>query len=85
MARKYIVLDREEAIAIGAKPTSNSDANRHALVSVNDGALDVCIAWGFKADNLQSIADKRNADLEMLGRMVKGTSAKIDAIALVVS
>ena len=63
MAR-YNVIDRSTAATFGLK--TDGEYNQHALVTMNGDSLDSLVCWGFKRENLQTIADKRNADLASL-------------------
>ena len=81
MAR-YNVIDRSTAATFGLK--TDGEYNQHALVTMNGDALDQLVCWGFKRENLQTIADKRNADdakrildRVLLARDVRLAKAKI--------
>jgi len=63
MAR-YNVIDRNTAATFGFK--TDGEYNRHALVTMSGDAIDGLVCWGFKSENLQAIADKRNAELTSL-------------------
>lgn len=64
MAR-YNVLDRETAARFGIK--NDGEYNHHVLVTMKgESVVDGVVCWGFKKENLQTIADKRNADLDAM-------------------
>ena len=67
MAR-YNVIDRTEAGTFGFK--TDGEYNQFALVSMTENKIDNVVCWGYKRENLQTIADKRNADIDMTKRMV---------------
>ena len=76
--RTYKVIDHDTAKSYNLKPLSGSEWNRFALVAMRGEVLDNLVSWGYNSDNLQKIADARNNDLAMLGRMVKKSNKKID-------
>lgn len=76
--RTYKVVSVEEAKGYGAKPITNSEWNRFALVAVRGETLDNVIVWGHNKDNLQKMADNRNNDIQMLGRMIKKKAKALD-------
>lgn len=76
--RTYKVVSVEEAKGFGAKPLTLSDWNRFALVAVRGESLDNVIVWGHNKDNLQKMADARNNDIAMLGKMIDKRSKAID-------
>ena len=77
MAR-YNVIDRNEAANFGFK--TDGEFNKFALVSMMDEKVDGLVCWGFKRENLQTIADKRNADMEMTKRMVGEDTPAVDPL-----
>jgi len=56
--------------------SSGGEYNRFALIAVRGDALDNLVCWGYKEDTLQAVADNRNRDLAMLGKMI-GKAEKI--------
>lgn len=78
--RTYKVVDVNDAALLGAKPFSNGSFNQYALVAVRGGFLDNVIAWGMKREPLQAIADKRNVDIQMLGRMMGAADAELSNV-----
>lgn len=77
MAR-YNVIDRNEAAGYGFK--TDGEFNRFALVSMMGEKVDGLICWGFKRENLQTIADKRNSELEMTKRALKVDDEPVDPL-----
>jgi hypothetical protein len=76
MAR-YNVMDRETAARFGIK--SEGEYNQHALVTMtNESQVDGIVCWGFKKENLQAIADKRNADIEGVKEKLSTTMTYLD-------
>lgn len=77
--RSYMVLDKATAAQYGARPLSDSEHTRHALVSVvknSEGViekLDSVLAWGYNPQNLQTIADSRNVDLSNIRQTMERT------------
>ena len=77
--RVYMVLDKATLAHYNARPTSDSDLLRHALVSAwtgDDGSvekLDSVLAWGYNPQNLQTIADARNVDLYNIRQAIDRT------------
>lgn len=70
MAR-YNVLDRETAARFGIK--NDGEYNHHVLVTMKgDSVVDGVVCWGFKKENLQTIADQRNAHLEGVKEKLSG-------------
>ena len=62
---RYNVMDRETAARFGIK--SDGEYNQHALVTMtNESQVDGIVCWGFKRENLQTIADTRNAQIVAL-------------------
>lgn len=83
--RIYMVLDKSTAAGYNARPTSDSDLLRHALVAAwTDGngsieKLDNVVAWGYNPASLQTIADTRNADLFNMRQTLEKTLIREDA------
>ena len=74
--RSYKVLSAEDAKArynLAAK----GEHNRYVLISERGSRLDSVVAWGYRDDSLQKIADKRNGDLDMLGKMMGKAEADL--------
>lgn len=69
MAR-YNVIGRDEAKGFGFN--TDGEYNQFALVTMMGDTVDGLVCWGFKRENLQTIADKRNADIE-------GTKTKLQS------
>ncbi len=63
MAR-YNVVDRQEAGTLGFK--TDGEYNQYALISMVGDKVDGVVCWGYKRENLQAIADKRNEDLSKI-------------------
>lgn len=76
--RIYKVLDRENAIRLGAHTFSNGEYSQYALVAVRDEKLDNVVAWGYKKEPLERKAEERNRDIAMLGRMVRKANKVVD-------
>jgi len=80
-----MVLDKATAAGYNARPTSDSDLLRHALVAAwtgDNGAvekLDNVVAWGYNPASLQTIADNRNADLFSMRQTMERTLIREDA------
>lgn len=67
---RYNVLDRETAARFGIK--SDGEYNHHVLVAMRtEDVVDNVVCWGFKRQNLQTIADKRNEDFNAMRQKMK--------------
>lgn len=77
MAR-YNVIDRETAKAHGI--SCNGEYNAYVLVGMRDGKVDDVVGYGWKQENLQTIADKRNAELDMTKRALIKDSEPADPL-----
>lgn len=67
--RTYKVIAADDASRFGLVH-SNDPFKRYALIAVRGENLDTMISWGYNSENLQKIADQRNKDIAMLGKMV---------------
>ena len=67
--RTYKVVSADDASRFGLVH-GNDPFKRYALIAVRGENLDTMISWGFNSENLQKIADARNKDIAMLGKMV---------------
>ncbi len=76
--RTYKVVDGETASTLGLNPSS--DFHKFALVATIDEKLDTFVAWGYKSENLQVEADKRNGAFEGLATAMSKTMTKLDKL-----
>ena len=76
--RTYKVIAADDAARFGLVH-GNDPFKRFALVAVRGEKLDTMISWGFKSESLQRIADKRNKDIAMLGKMVGKATQDLEA------
>jgi len=76
--RTYKVVDADTASTLGLKPSS--DFHKFALVATIDEKLDTFVAWGYKSENLQVEADKRNGAFEGLATAMSKTMTKLDKL-----
>ena len=82
--RAYIVVGKDTLAAKGVKPLSGGDMVHHALVSAwlddsDDFRLDNVVCWGYNRDNLQKMADVRNADILATRGVIERTMLREDA------
>jgi len=76
--RTYRVVDADTASTLGLKPSS--DFHKFALVATIDEKLDTFVAWGYKSENLQVEADKRNGAFDGLATAMSKTMTKLDKL-----
>lgn len=76
--RTYTVLTREQALAKGAKPPSDSPYNLYLLCTVKGDKLDDVLTWGFKREPLDKRAEERNANAAMLKKMMGDAVDELD-------
>ena len=79
-----MVLDKETAATFGAAPLSHGGMVHFALAAVKHDdsgkmTLDNVVCWGYNRNNLQTMADQRNADIASTRSVIERTMLREDA------
>ena len=84
MKRSYIVMDKATAAENGVNTLTNGSMVNFALASVwldntDKIKVDTVVCWGYNRENLQRMADARNADMAAMRSVIEKTLLREDA------